>query len=489
VRRGEIVPRVPPAIAPRRHAPGEPGAAGPSGAHAPPGTSVADDVSPDVTPEDLFLYEDSASLLTTDWDFADLLELMVDAANALMLEHGDEFDFVGYWLCFEPKTTFGAAFYLPVENDVLGIGDVGDVVGEPGPLFMLRPDYGLAGDEIEGLVMMWNIDSGFWAPGIGPEADFTRLVLGQEFEHRFGLFLPPLAGGLALQGDDVDCGRTSHWNWAVDGQGSSMEISDWTGAAPALLDASSVSFNTDIPGGVWSWSDLYLMGYATPAEMDAGNSELRYMVGSDCDSVHAGAIMDFDSSDIIAAAGPRVPPAAAEDKAYRTGWVVLHLPGEPPLATQLDDIAAILTQHQVDWATSTLSLGSMDDKLPVPPAFMVLEGALAGAAGLPSLLGEGPLEAGCPVTLTLTGVAANAVAALVIGFDFLGAPLKGGVLVPDADVLIAGLPTGPAGSIVITAAWPPGLPSGFETWYQYWIIDPLGPMGYAASNGLLGTTP
>jgi hypothetical protein len=474
VRRGEIVPPSPPVVAPRQHA---------------PGAGVADGGPPVVTPADLFLHEDSALLLTTDWAYDDLLALMAEAANALLVEHGDEFDFVGYWLSFEPKSTLGAAFYQPVENDVLGIGNVGDAVGEPGPLFNLRPDFGLAGDQIEGLIMMWNIDSGFWAPGTGPEADFTRLALGQEFEHRYGLFLPPLAGGHDLQGDDFACGRSFHWNWAVDGQGSSMEISDWSGSGPASLDAFFVSYNTDIPGSVWSWSDLYLMGYATPAAMDAGNSELRYMVGSGCGPSHAGPILALDSSDIIATAGPRVPDAASEDKHYRTGWVVFHLPGAPPSASQLDDIAGILNQHQADWSTSTLGLGSMDDTLPTRSAFTVLGGGLAGAAGVPSLVGEGSLVGGTTATLTLTSAAANTSSALVIGLSSLNAPFKGGVMVPHPHVLIAGLPTGPAGSVVLSATWPLGVPSGFSTWYQHWITDAAGPVGLAASNALRSTAP
>jgi hypothetical protein len=474
VRRGEIVPRVPPVVAPRRDPRGKP---------------AADGGQREVSPDDLFLHEDSALLLTTDWDYGDLLALMTDAANALMVEHGDAFDFVGYWLCFEPESTLGAAFYQPIENDVLGIGDVGAAVGEPSPLFDLRPAFGIAGDRIEGFVMMWNIDSGFWAPGTGPEADFARLALGQEFEHRFGLFLPALAGGQALQGNDAGCGRSFHWNWKVDGQGSSMEISEWTGTAPATPTGLFVTYNTDLPGSVWSWSDLYLMGYATPAEMDAGNSELRYMLTSNCGSNYNGAILDFDSSDIVAVAGPRVPDAAAEDKHYRTGWVVFHLPGSPPTPSQLDDIAGILTQHQVDWSASSLGRGSMTNTLPGPSAFTDLGQGLAGAGGVPLLVGDGTLVGGTTATLTLTGAAASTTSALFIGLSSLGAPFKGGVMVPHPDVLILGLPTGLAGSVVLSATWPMGLPSGFDTWYQHWITDATGPAGFAASNALLGTTP
>ena len=107
------------------------------------------------------------------------------------------------------------------------------------------------------------LNTGYWEAGDGPGADFTRLALGQEFEHRFALFLPPLLEGSVLQGDNAGCGRVFHWNWKTDGQGSAMEISEWVGSNPAVLEGSFVTFNTDT-GGVFSYTDLYLMGYVSP---------------------------------------------------------------------------------------------------------------------------------------------------------------------------------------------------------------------------------
>ena len=80
-------------------------------------------------------------------------------------------------------------------------------------------------------------------------------------------------------------------------------------------------------------------------------------------------------------------------------------------------------------------------------------------------------------------------AGLVIGFSPLQVPFKGGTLVPDLDLLILGLPTGPAGVLEVPFAWPTGLPGGLTTYVQYWIADPGGPQGFSATNGLAGTTP
>jgi hypothetical protein len=77
----------------------------------------------------------------------------------------------------------------------------------------------------------------------------------------------------------------------------------------------------------------------------------------------------------------------------------------------------------------------------------------------------------------------------VIGLSTLHAPFKGGVMVPELDVLITGLVTNGSGSLVLSATWPSGLPSTVTAYYQYWIADPAGPAGFAASNALSGTTP
>lgn len=310
-----------------------------------------------VTTSQFFPFEDTNELLLTNFNNSQMLNLMFDAAEELIAAHGDNFDFIGYWVNFVPHHQVGGAFYAGIFNDVQGIGL---------SVFDNRPFTISNTDEVEGIVMMWNINTESWVPGDGPEADWVRLVLGQEFEHRFGMFLPPLADGRSLQGDNV-CGRQFHWSFHVDGQGSSMEILEWVGENPAeveLIDTFPLNFNTDIPGGVWSYTDLYLMGYVSPQEMDAGNSELRYMDDWTCDApTYFGPISHFDSSDIIQTAGERIPDSLGEDKDFRTGWIVIHLPGAEPYQAELEKAAAILNQHTIDWAHSTLGLGTMDNTL------------------------------------------------------------------------------------------------------------------------------
>ena len=310
---------------------------------------------PPVTPSDLFEYEDSDDLLATGFTTGQLYGLMSEATNAVLAEHGDNFDFVAFWLNFQPVSQIGAAFYLGLFNDTQGIGLNS---------FNNRPSFGVPGDHVQGWVMMWNQAS--WSEGY---FTFTQLVLGQEFEYRWALYLDPIAGGRSVQGNDGSCGRSAHWNFRVDGQGSGMEIAEWVGSNPASRQGGTLNFNADIPDGVFSYPDLYLMGYVAGAEMDQESSELRYMDdNNNCSSPYFGPISTWDSSDIIATNGTRLPSFVQSQKHFSTAWVVLHRPGAPPTTQQKNRMVSILNTWNDVWINSVLNRGTMSNVLnPVEP--------------------------------------------------------------------------------------------------------------------------
>ncbi|GJM23123.1 MAG: hypothetical protein DHS20C15_30380 [Planctomycetota bacterium] len=114
---------------------------------------------------------------------------------------------------------------------------------------------------------------------------------------------------------------------------------------------------------------------------------------------------------------------------------------------------------------------------------------LAGSGGLmPCLVGAGPLLAGQPFSLQLTNGAPAAFATLVVGFGELGAMFKGGVLVPQLDLLF-NLPLDASGERLLAAPFPTGAPSGLPLYCQFWVQDAGGPAGFSASNAVLGTLP
>ncbi|MHC5211072.1 MAG: S8 family serine peptidase [Planctomycetota bacterium] len=134
------------------------------------------------------------------------------------------------------------------------------------------------------------------------------------------------------------------------------------------------------------------------------------------------------------------------------------------------------------------SSGSVAAALGAAP-WVDLGSGLAGTTGTPVLLGDGALLGSDPVALELTAALPSALATLCIGFAPLNAPFKGGVMVPDTDLIVSGLVTGASGELPLGGTWPPGIPPGFTTYFQYWIMDAAGPQGFAASNAVSGTTP
>jgi hypothetical protein len=116
-------------------------------------------------------------------------------------------------------------------------------------------------------------------------------------------------------------------------------------------------------------------------------------------------------------------------------------------------------------------------------------GGLDGAHGQPMLTGSGDLVAGALVSLQLDDALEQASAWMVLGTVLLEAPFKGGVLVPRPDVLVPGPTTDALGSWTLAATWPAGIPSGNLVAAQAWVQDGAAPKGFAASAGLVATTP
>jgi hypothetical protein len=113
---------------------------------------------------------------------------------------------------------------------------------------------------------------------------------------------------------------------------------------------------------------------------------------------------------------------------------------------------------------------------------------LAGTNGLPVLTSAGYQIGGLPVALSLDHAKPFSLAPLVVGIGLLAAPFKGGVMVPNPNFIFPAF-SDFFGNAVFGGQWPLGVPSGFTTYFQWWIQDPAGPKGFAASNALAGTTP
>ena len=123
-----------------------------------------------------------------------------------------------------------------------------------------------------------------------------------------------------------------------------------------------------------------------------------------------------------------------------------------------------------------------------PQTFQDLGGAIAGTKGDPVLVGTGLLEAGEQVTLDLSNALGDASAFLVIGLSSINLPVGAGLLVPTPDAILAPVTTAPDGSFQLATTWPGTVAPGTPFFFQYWMLDPGGFSGYAASNGVCRTS-
>jgi hypothetical protein len=118
-----------------------------------------------------------------------------------------------------------------------------------------------------------------------------------------------------------------------------------------------------------------------------------------------------------------------------------------------------------------------------------LGGGLPGSHGTPTLAGEGELMPATDVRLDLGAAMEMSASTLVIGLSEVNVAVYGGTLVPFPDLLLAGLPTGPAGAWTLIDEWPAGVPSGLSVWFQAWVLDPAGPFGWSATRALRADVP
>ena len=116
-------------------------------------------------------------------------------------------------------------------------------------------------------------------------------------------------------------------------------------------------------------------------------------------------------------------------------------------------------------------------------------GGLPGSHGTPTLFGDGELMPASEVRLDLGSAMELSSSTLVVGLSTANASVYGGTLVPFPDLLLPGLPTGPAGAWTLLDTWPAGVPSGLSVWFQAWVQDPAGPFGWSATRALRADVP
>jgi hypothetical protein len=113
---------------------------------------------------------------------------------------------------------------------------------------------------------------------------------------------------------------------------------------------------------------------------------------------------------------------------------------------------------------------------------------LAGASGTPTLSGEGQLLGGDALCITVGGGPPGAPGWLFLGFGFVSAPFFGGTMVPEWITIHDLPPLDASGALDIPGRWPVDAPS-VALYAQAWFLDPTGPQGASATNGVEAKAP
>ena len=125
------------------------------------------------------------------------------------------------------------------------------------------------------------------------------------------------------------------------------------------------------------------------------------------------------------------------------------------------------------------------------PQWVNLESAMHGSKGKTTLNGSGTLEPDTLVGATVELGPSSGVALVIVGFNAVFQPFKGGVLVPDPlpPSRIIVMPLDAFGKGAVQGRMPLSFPSGFSLIVQAWLPDPAASFGWSASNALSMTTP
>jgi len=356
---------------------------------------------------------------------------------------------------------------------------------------------------------------------------------------------PPLTAGVdatdfdwfgwsvAVSGDTLVVG--SIYDWAPNPEAGAAHVfvrngTTWTQQGPKLTAGADASVTKAFGSAVSVSGDTVLVG-AKEATVDGlGNAGAAYVfvrvgttwsqqgprltadepesgdqLGSSVSLTGGLAILGAEAHALDLGAAGVVPGVGAAYVFARSGstWNQVQKLTPPDATTPatavsgfgacvaLDDDTVIVgaPNDDVDDGTGPATNSGSAYAIRLGADWLDLGGGVPGTKGPLVFAGYGPLVEGTTVTSILTGALPNSVATHVVGLTLISAPFKGGIWGPALDSLIPGIPTDAFGSIVLSAVWPPGIPSGTTVYAQYWMADPGAVKNFAGSNTIAGTTP
>ncbi len=265
--------------------------------------------------------------------------MLEELAKTYYQQHDDLVDMLVIWGTHEFAP--GHAFYLPVKNDVPGIG-----YQHVGPEFF-DDSATFGSDRLQGVIWMGTA----WMNN--PEATGPRSVLGilaQETAHRWGTTIHFQSPGMKSPASDL-LGTPFHWSFFLDTGGSPLGGNHWSELENHIFRAAPTGEVTFSP------IDLYLMGLL-PADQ-VPPLRLLVNVRSSDETVPGGfsawgdrvtnplevraEVLDVPIEQIIEAEGLRDPLVGFSASEIRQAWIVVD---SESLAVTEEEMAKLFRLQQ-----------------------------------------------------------------------------------------------------------------------------------------------
>jgi hypothetical protein len=282
-------------------------------------------------------------------------EALAQAARLFYAEYPDDFDMIVLWSA--PEFAPGYSFYLPVQNDVPGIGQAH--FGRE--FFNDSAEFGST--RLQGIIWM----SPDWRTKDASAEDPASALgtLAHETAHRWAA-APYFAEDNGHLSDGLLAG-TAHWGFFLDTGSSPLGGNRWEHVKGSLYRA------TPVRTTLFCDLDLYLMGLITADDVppimlltrprtETGEPDTRFRVDSGRVTEVITIAADAESvtiSQIVAAEGLRRADEGFAAAEIRQAWVYVVSEAASPPDSDLEKLEAMQARWSRFFDTATRGLGSV----------------------------------------------------------------------------------------------------------------------------------
>jgi hypothetical protein len=258
--------------------------------------------------------------------------------------HGDDYDFVTFFVDSDNGMPGVYSFYSPIFNDVQGIGF---------PPYDVRSGWGTS--RLQGFLVMSQGSLGTLG-----SLGIWRYAMLQEFGHRFAAFAryKDPATGVTMSDHLLD-GILGHWALNLDDDQSPMDYdpNDWVELSNG--EFRDVFLNSE--DRTYCNLDLYLMGLLGPDEVGEFTL-LRDRVSIAGSTNFSATPVRLNIHNFIAQEGPRIPTVARAQKSWRQAFIVLTK-DIYKVHDFVDRVDLMRLRWEQDFSQGTKGLGRVDTVL------------------------------------------------------------------------------------------------------------------------------